>query len=119
MKHRRYARYLLTTPALVTSDTRWREIESYRRRHRGIGFDEVFNLRRALALFLLPRLRLRIREMRDVSEQTIGRDGGARDTLPRCTDEAVGALYKILDGKALESYEIHSLLEVVRMLLRE
>ena len=118
-KNRSFSRYLLTRPALVSKDTRWKEIDAYRRAHKGIGFDEVFNLRKALAVFLLPSLRLRVKEMKNVSEKTFEKDGTARDAMPRCTDEAIGALYKILNDMALEPYEVRSLLEVIGVLLRE
>ena len=112
-------RYLLTTASLVPYDARTKEIDAYRRRHRGIGFDEVFNIRLALAVFLLPRLRLRVNEMRNVSEKKTRRDGKTTELLPSGKDDAIRGLYKILDGKHLEEYEARALQELVGALLRE
>lgn len=111
-------RYLLTTATMVPNDVREADIAEYRRGHHGVGFDEVFNMRRALAVFLLPRLSILFREiegMKGVSE-----DGG-QERLHWQWDalKAKVALRRVIDGKRIDEDEKRMLVRILEDIVWE
>lgn len=96
---KRMPRYFLASPTL-SEDADAKTMRDYRRYHHGIGYDEVFDMRRALACFLFPRLRTLAREMSSFNDEDARRICGmtARE-LHLATD----ILYDIAKAKSCVS----------------
>ena len=114
------ARYLLTTETLHPNDARKTDIAEYRKRHGGIGFDEVFDLRHALAAFLLPRLSILFREIGDMDVEQV-KDDGSQERLHWQWDalKAKVALKRIIDGRGIGEDEKRMLVRILEDIVWE